>query len=191
MIELEFQDRCLKPLGHPSVFGVQRLSRGMGWGKVSIAVHRRARGADLRGRRRALSLGSPAPCEISRRRPRRTRKPASSSTAARNRLRSMRGSCRTPSHEYACCTCHSRSWSELIKTFGISWFERVVIAQGQALERKPSNAWAMKIPALNRPRNAVTVSIIAKSFAALARTQRHETAHSQKDSGAGPKIRPE
>lgn len=56
--------------------------------------------------------------------PRRMRRPASSSTAARNRLRSMRGSCRTPSHEYACCTCHSQSWSEFIKTFGISSFER-------------------------------------------------------------------
>jgi hypothetical protein len=43
--------------------------------------------------------------------------------------------------------------------------KELVIAQGQALERKPSNAWARKIPALNRPKNAVTVSIIAKSFA--------------------------
>jgi hypothetical protein len=41
----------------------------------------------------------------------------------------------------------------------------VVVAQGQALERKPSNAWARKIPALNRPKKAVTVSIISKSFA--------------------------
>src|SRR6267142_5079941 len=32
----------------------------------------------------------------------------------------------------------------------------------QTLERKPSNAWARKMPALIRPRNAVTVSIIAK-----------------------------
>jgi hypothetical protein len=30
----------------------------------------------------------------------------------------------------------------------------------QALERKPSNAWARKMPALIRPKNAVTVSII-------------------------------
>ena len=45
--------------------------------------------------------------------------------------------------------------------------KELVIAQGQALERKPSNAWARKIPALNRPKNAVTVSIIAKSFAPL------------------------
>jgi hypothetical protein len=34
----DFQDRCLKPLGHPSVFGVQRLSRGVRSGKVSIAA---------------------------------------------------------------------------------------------------------------------------------------------------------
>jgi hypothetical protein len=31
----------------------------------------------------------------------------------------------------------------------------------QALERKPSNAWARKMPALIRPKNAATVSIIA------------------------------
>jgi hypothetical protein len=36
----------------------------------------------------------------------------------------------------------------------------------QALDRKPSNAWAIKIPALNRPKNAVTVSIIAKILCA-------------------------
>jgi hypothetical protein len=33
-----FQDRCLKPLGHPSVFGDQRLSRGGARGKVPIAI---------------------------------------------------------------------------------------------------------------------------------------------------------
>ena len=43
--------------------------------------------------------------------------------------------------------------------------KEVVPAQGQALERKPSNAWARKIPALNRPKHAVIVSIIAKPFA--------------------------
>ncbi|MDP1868686.1 MAG: hypothetical protein Q8L13_20410 [Bradyrhizobium sp.] len=61
----------------------------------------------------------------------------------------------------------------------------VVIAQGHALERKPSNAWARKIPALNRPKHAVTVSIIAKFLRAPAPTQRHDTAHSQKDFGGG------
>jgi hypothetical protein len=40
-----FQDRCLKPLGHPSVFGVQRLSRGVRSGKVSIAADMRCRSA--------------------------------------------------------------------------------------------------------------------------------------------------
>ena len=35
------------------------------------------------------------------------------------------------------------------------------MAPGQALERKPSKAWARKIPALITPKNAVTVSIIA------------------------------
>ena len=124
-------------------------------------------------------------------RPRRTRKPASSSTAARNRPQSMQGNRRTPSHDYSCCTCHSRSSPEFIKTFGIGLSERGGHRRGQALERKPSNAWARKIPALNRPKKAVTVSIIAKILRAPARTQRHDTAHSQKDSETGPKIRPE
>jgi hypothetical protein len=33
----DFQDRCLKPLGHPSVLDAQRLSRGVGPGKGAIA----------------------------------------------------------------------------------------------------------------------------------------------------------
>src|ERR1700676_5203071 len=41
-----FQDRCLKPLGHPSVFEVQRLSRGVGPGKASIASGRHSRQPD-------------------------------------------------------------------------------------------------------------------------------------------------
>jgi hypothetical protein len=53
----------------------------------------------------------------------------------------------------------------LLKLSESACLKELVIAQGQALERKPSNAWARKIPALNRPKNAVTVSIIAKSFA--------------------------
>ena len=49
-----------------------------------------------------------------------------------------------------------------------SAFERGTASprRDQALDRKPSNAWAMKIPALNRPKNAVTVSIIAKILCA-------------------------
>jgi hypothetical protein len=49
-----------------------------------------------------------------------------------------------------------------------SVFERdaASLARDQALDRKPSNAWAMKIPALNRPKNAVTVSIIANILCA-------------------------
>jgi hypothetical protein len=52
----------------------------------------------------------------------------------------------------------------LIKNFGISLFEgvtRLLPPGPQALERNPSNAWARKIPALTRPINALTVSIIA------------------------------
>ena len=86
----------------------------------------------------------------------------------------MRENRRTPSHDDACYTCHSQSSSELIKTFGISSSERGGRRRGQALERKPSNAWARKMPALNRPKNAVTVSIIAKSFA--LRPQHNDTA---------------
>jgi hypothetical protein len=42
----------------------------------------------------------------------------------------------------------------------------------QALERKPSNAWAMKMPALIRPKTAVTVSIIANFLCAPPPTER-------------------
>lgn len=52
-------------------------------------------------------------------------------------------------------------------------FERTCgFAEGQALERKPSKAWARKMPTLTRPRNAVTVSNIATSFCAPAGTER-------------------
>ena len=49
-----------------------------------------------------------------------------------------------------------------------SAFERTAGSprRDQALDRKPSNAWAMKMPALNRPKNAVTVSIIANILCA-------------------------
>ena len=92
-------------------------------GKYQLAVRGR-RVAPICAGVAALWAISPAAATISTAGLKRTRKPASSSTAARNRLRSMRGNCRTPRHEYACCTCHSQSWSELIKTFGISLFER-------------------------------------------------------------------
>ena len=60
----------------------------------------------------------------------------------------------------------------------------VVSAGVQALERKPSNAWARKMPALTRPKNAVTVSIIANFLPPrLERTT--AGAHSQKDLMAG------
>ena len=62
---------------------------------------------------------------------------------------------------------------------------------GHALERKPSNAWARKMPALNNPKNAVTVSIIAYVLRAPIGTKRHGTAHSQKDSEPESKIGPD
>jgi len=45
------------------------------------------------------------------------------------------------------------------------------VAPDQALERKPSKAWARKILALITPKNAVTVSIIA-SLPVAARAER-------------------
>lgn len=51
----------------------------------------------------------------------------------------------------------------------------------QALERKPSKAWARKIPALTRPITAVTVSIIAKIlFAPLDAPNDHAVAQSKR-----------
>jgi hypothetical protein len=66
-----FQDRCLKPLGHPSVFGCQRLSRGVRPGKAS---NRGSRGTVRHGPsyERSERLSSP------------TQKPAGSNTAAPN-----------------------------------------------------------------------------------------------------------
>jgi hypothetical protein len=70
----------------------------------------------------------------------------------------------------ACYTCHSRCSSEFMKTFGILDLPEVMrlFASAHALERKPSNAWARKIPALTRPITAVTVSIIASFLYAPA-----------------------
>src|SRR5260370_32426024 len=58
----------------------------------------------------------------------------------------------------------SHARPKIIKNFEIGFFESGAswLRGGQALERKPSNAWARKMPALTRPKNAVTVSIIAK-----------------------------
>src|SRR5260370_33937321 len=58
----------------------------------------------------------------------------------------------------------SHARPKIIKNFEIGFFESGAswLRRGQALERKPSNAWARKMPALTRPKNAVTVSIIAK-----------------------------
>src|SRR5258708_16933758 len=87
-----------------------------------------------------------------------TQSQAGSNTPARRRWRLARACGRTQNHDLASHTCRSRCCSELIKTFGI-------LLRGlrgdHALERKPSNAWARKMPALIRPRKAVTVSIIA------------------------------
>ena len=82
---------------------------------------------------------------------------------------------------------------EFIKDFEIGFFERGAarLRRGQALVRKPSNAWARKMPALTRPKNAVTVSIIAKILCAPARTERHAASHSQKDSSPGSKFGPD
>ncbi len=137
----------------------------MGWGKVSIAGHGRARGADLRGRRRALSPGRAAPAKYLA--------PALCEREGQQ--------ARAQQHETGCGQCEEAVGHQVMSTHVApatlkagpnslklsesACLNEVVIAQGQALERKPSNAWARKIPALNRPKNAVTVSIIARSFA--------------------------
>ena len=72
-----FQDRCLKPLGHPSVFGCQRLSRGVRPGKAPIPP---GTGSSRRPMPRSgFRLFN------------RTRKPAGSNTAARGLPWSVRG----------------------------------------------------------------------------------------------------
>ena len=65
----------------------------------------------------------------------------------------------------------SRCSSEFIKSFGIGCLERGMrsFAAAQALERKLSKAWARKMPALTRPKNVVSVSIIANFLRAPAR----------------------
>ena len=81
-------------------------------------------GAGCRGTRRGAQ-GSRSRCrDEARRQTTRRRRRANSSTAARSRLQSERGNCRIPSHDYACHTCHSRSSTEFVKTFGIGSFER-------------------------------------------------------------------
>jgi len=59
----------------------------------------------------------------------------------------------------------------------------------QALELKPSNAWARKIPALTRAITAETVSIIANVLFATASQTTTTLLHSQKDSRAGIEVR--
>ena len=59
---------------------------------------------------------------------------------------------------------------------------------GQARVRKPSKACARKMAALNSPKQAVTVSIIAKILCAPSGRERHAALHSQKDSSARLKI---
>jgi hypothetical protein len=104
-----------------------------------------------------------------------TRTRASSNTTAQGWPQLAREIHRTQSHDYAWYTCHSRSSSYTCHSRCSSEFAKVEIGffergaarlrRGQALVRKPSNAWARKMPALIRPKNVVTVSIIAKILA--------------------------
>ena len=48
----------------------------------------------------------------------------------------MRGNRPTPSHDYACYTCHSLSSSELVKIFGLGCLKEVVVAQGSGPRAK-------------------------------------------------------
>jgi hypothetical protein len=127
-----------------------------------------------------------------RRRISRTRTPANSSTAAQSRPPSARGIRQTQGHGYAWYTCHSRCSSEFIKDFEIGFLKDVRwLRRAQAPERKPSNAWARKMPALIRPKNAVTVSIIAKILCAPAGRERHAASHSQRNFRSESKIGPD
>ena len=143
--------------------------------------------------REAVNVGA-------RRRISRTRTPANSSTAAQGWLQLARGIRRTQSHDdawYTCrsrsssYTCHSRCSSEF-KDFEIGFLKDVRwLRRAQAPERKPSNAWARKMPALIRPKNAVTVSIIAKIPCAPAGRERHAASHSQRNFRPESKIGPD
>jgi len=127
-----------------------------------------------------------------RRRISRTRTPANSSTAAQSRPPSAQGIRQTQGHGYAWYTCHSRCSSEFIKDFEIGFLKDVRwLRRAQALERKPSNTWARKMPALIRPKNAVTVSIIAKILCAPAGRERHAASHSQRNFRPESKIGPD
>jgi hypothetical protein len=61
----------------------------------------------------------------------------------------------------------------------------------QALERKPSNAWARKMLALIRAKTIVTVSIIAIVLGTPDRTERRVAAHSQKNFAPRRKSEPD
>ena len=121
----------------------------------------------------------------------RTRKPASSSRAARSRLQSKRGNRRIPSRDYACHTCHSLSSTEFVKTFGIGSFERGGPRARSGPRTKTLKCVGKENAGAKQTQTRCNCLNHRKTLRVLARTQRHEAAHSQKDSLPGAKIRPE
>jgi hypothetical protein len=69
-----------------------------------------------------------------------------------------------------------------LKIWKSAFLAKGAASRDQALERKPSRAWARKMLALMRAKTIVTVSIIADVLEALPdRTERHVAPHSQKN----------
>src|SRR5450432_2062826 len=107
------------------------------------------------------------------------RERASPSKAAQGSPRLPRGIHRTRSHHDAWFTCHPGYCSEFIKRFQIGHLAMDAAQRDQALERRPSSAWARKMLPLIRAKTIVTVSIIAVVLWPPDRTERRVTAHSQ------------
>ena len=136
-----FQDRCLKPLGHPSGTGFQSL--------IAADVPRQCEVAAIEpgptstveeGREReARPIASAGPVRFISQQPpgssgganliRSGRKPGGSSTAARCLPWLAPGTRRKLHLGCACYTCHSRCWSELIKDFGTGFLNAVACLQ--------------------------------------------------------------
>ena len=144
-------------------------------------------GAGCRGTRRGAQ-GSRSRCrDEARRQTTRRRRRANSSTAARSRLQSKRGNRRIPSRDYACHTCHSRSSTEFVKTFGIGSFERGGPRARSGPRTKTLKCVGKENTGAKQTQTRCNCLNHRKTLRVLAGTQRHEAAHSQKDSLPGPK----
>src|SRR5450631_890552 len=89
------------------------------------------------------------------------RERAGPNKAAQGSPRLRRGIHRTRSHHDAWFTCHPGCCSEFVNRFEIVCLAMDATRRDQALERRPSSAWARKMLPLIRAKTIVTVSIIA------------------------------